>query len=119
MSIDTEVAGSSTATPSDAKEIDVNSVAEFVAQLAQLDQEIGTETFYRGHADEDWRLIPSILRTPDGPWVEDQLFREMVAHEPQSFSECRSALDHLVQMQHYGPPPRCDHEPTCSLVFCL
>lgn len=106
MSADTQVASSSTATPSDAKEIDVNSVAEFVAQLAQLDQEIGTETFYRGHADKDWKLIPSILRTPHGPMVEHRLFREMVAHEPQSFSECRSALDHLVQMQHYGLPTR-------------
>ena len=34
------------------------------------------------------------------------MFRDMVAHEPQSFSECRSALDHLVQMQHYGHPTR-------------
>lgn len=106
MSIDTEVAGSSIAAPSETKEIVVNSVAEFVAQLAQLDQEIGTETFYRGHADKDWKLIPSILRTPHGPMVEHRLFREMVAHEPQSFSECRSALDHLVQMQHYGLPTR-------------
>ena len=30
----------------------------------------------------------------------------MVAHEPQSFSECKSALDYLVQMQHYGLPTR-------------
>ena len=106
MSIDTEVANSSSAAPSETEEIVVNSAAEFVAELAQLDREEGTETFYRGHADEDWRLIPSILRTPNGPWVEHQLFRDMVAHEPQSFSECQSALDHLVQMQHYGLPTR-------------
>ena len=106
MSIATEAASSSTAAPSEAKEIVVNSAAEFVAELAKLGRELGTETFYRGHADEGWRLTPSILRTPDGPFVEDQLFREMVAHEPQSFSECRSALDHLVQMQHYGLPTR-------------
>lgn len=106
MNIDTEVAGSSIAAPSETKEIVVNSAAEFVAQLAQLDRKVGTETFYRGHADKDWKLIPSILRTPNGPWVEHRLFRDMVAHEPQSFSECRSALDHLVQMQHYGLPTR-------------
>ena len=106
MSIDAEVASSSTTAPSEAKEIVVNSAAEFVARLAELDQEIGTETFYRGHADKGWELIPSILRTPDGPEIEHRLFRDMVAHEPQSFSECRSALDHLVQMQHYGLPTR-------------
>lgn len=106
MSIDTEVASSTLVVPSDSKEIVVNSVAEFVAELAKLDRGKGTETFYRGHADKDWKLIPSILRTPDGPRVEHLLFRDMVAHEPQSFSECRSALDHLVQMQHYGLPTR-------------
>lgn len=84
----------------------MNSAAEFVAELAKLDREKGTETFYRGHADKDWKLIPSILRTPDGPEKEHLLFRDMVAHEPQSFSECRSALDYLVQMQHYGLPTR-------------
>ena len=106
MSIDTEVASSSTAAPSETKEIVVNSAAEFVARLAELDQEEGTETFYRGHANECWELTPSILRTLHSPWVEHLLFRDMVAHEPQSFSECRSALDHLVQMQHYGLPTR-------------
>ena len=106
MSIDPEVASSISAAPSEAKEIVVNSAAEFVAELAQLDQEKGTETFYRGHADKYWELIPSILRTPNGPGIEHLLFRDMVAHEPQSFSECRSALDHLVQMQHYGLPTR-------------
>ena len=106
MNIDTEVAGSSIAVPSETKEIVVNSAAEFVAELAQLHHKDYTATFYRGHADKEWKLIPSILRTPDGPEKEHLLFRDMVAHEPQSFSECRSALDHLVQMQHYGLPTR-------------
>ena len=106
MSADTQVASSSIATPSEAKDVVVNSAAEFVAELAQLDRVKGAETFYRGHADKAWKLIPSILRTLNGPRVEHLLFRDMVAHEPQSFSECRSALDHLVQMQHYGLPTR-------------
>lgn len=106
MNMDTEVASSSPTASSDPNEIVVKSAAEFVARLAGLDREEDTETFYRGHADEGWELIPSILRTPDGPEVEHRLFRDMVAHEPQSFSECRSALDHLVQMQHYGLPTR-------------
>ena len=37
---------------------------------------------------------------------EHLLFHDMVAHEPQSFSECKSTLDYLVQMQHYGLPTR-------------
>ncbi len=88
------------------EEIQVNSVSEFIEKIVQLDKEEGTEIFYRGHADKDWVLLPSIFRTPNGVEKEHLLFRDMVAHEPQSFSECKSALDYLVQMQHYGLPTR-------------
>ena len=84
----------------------INSISEFLEKIVQLDKEEGTETFYRGHADKDWVLLPSIFRTPNGVEKEHLLFRDMVAHEPQSFFECRSALDYLVQMQHYGLPTR-------------
>lgn len=88
------------------EEIRISSVSEFIEKIVQRDKEAGTETFYRGHADKDWDLLPSIFRTPNGVEKEHLLFRDMVAHEPQSFSECKSALDYLVQMQHYGLPTR-------------
>ena len=88
------------------KEIRINSVSEFIEKIVQQDKETRIETFYRGHADKDWMLLPSIFRTPNGVEKEHLLFRDMVAHEPQSFSECKSALDYLVQMQHYGLPTR-------------
>ena len=88
------------------EEVQINSVSEFIEKIVQLDKEEGTEIFYRGHADRDWELLPSIFRTPSGVEKEHLLFRDMVAHEPQSFSECKSALDYLVQMQHYGLPTR-------------
>lgn len=88
------------------EEIQVNSVSEFIEKIVQLDKKEGTEVFYRGHANRDWELLPSIFRTPNGVEKEHLLFRDMVAHEPQSFSECKSTLDYLVQMQHYGLPTR-------------
>ena len=88
------------------EEIRISSVSEFIEKIVRRDKEAGTETFYRGHADKDWNLLPSIFRTPNGVEKEHLLFRDMVAHEPQSFSECKSALDYLVQMQHYGLPTR-------------
>ena len=88
------------------EEIQVNSVSEFIEKIVQLDNKEGTEIFYRGHANRDWELLPSIFRTPNGVEKEHLLFRDMVAHKPQSFSECKSALDYLVQMQHYGLPTR-------------
>ena len=88
------------------EEIRISSVSDFIEKIVQRDQDAGTETFYRGHADQGWVLLPSIFRAPNGVEKEHLLFRDMVAHEPQSFSECKSALDYLVQMQHYGLPTR-------------
>ena len=98
----------------------VNSVAEFIENVVKVNKADGTETFYRGHADKDWVLLPSIFRTPNGIANEHLLFRDMVAHEPQSFLECESALDYLVQMQQLWASyssPRCDNKPTCRSIL--
>lgn len=84
----------------------INSVAEFIENVVKVNKADGAETFYRGHADKDWLLLPSIFRTPNGIANEHLLFRDMVAHTPKSFAECKSALDYLVQMQHYELPTR-------------
>lgn len=85
----------------------VTSVSDFIAKIAPILEECdGTEIFYRGHADENWKLQPSIFRALNGVEKEHQLFRDMVAHTPRSFSGCKSAIDYLVQMQHYELPTR-------------
>ena len=85
----------------------VTSVSDFIAKIAPILEECdGTEIFYRGHADVLWDLKASIFRSDKGIKKEHLLFRDMVAHEPQDFSQCKSALDYLVQMQHYGLPTR-------------
>lgn len=88
------------------KSIKITSVSQFVKEIAQLKKKEGAELFYRGHADDDWKLLPSIFRVEKGLEKEHLLFRDMVAHTPQSFAECKSALDYLVQMQHYELPTR-------------
>ena len=82
----------------------INAIKEYIDDL--FSENRGTEVFYRGHADESWDLKPSIVRSDKGIKNEHLLFRDMVAHVPQDFSECKSALDYLVQMQHYGLPTR-------------
>ena len=88
------------------RSIKITSVSQFVKEIARLKDKEGAELFYRGHADEDWNLLPSIFRVEEGLEKEHLLFRDMVAHTPQSFAECKSALDYLVQMQHYELPTR-------------
>lgn len=95
---------------------EVHSVSDFIKKIVPILEDCnGSEIFYRGHADISWKLQPSILRESKKEEKEDQsngigkehlLFRDMVTHTPQNFSECKSALDYLVQMQHYELPTR-------------
>ena len=109
MSQDTTPDTSST---SSRRDTEITSVVDFIKAIEEdvkddpfaIDE--ATEVFYRGHADESWDLKPSIVRSDKGIKNEHLLFRDMVAHVPQDFSECKSALDYLVQMQHYGLPTR-------------
>lgn len=99
-----------TATSKQTKESDkeIDSVSKFLEKILQVKKETGTETFYRGHAEEGWELSPSIFRTSEERGIRNEhlLYRDMVARLPQSFSGCQSALDYLVQMQHYELPTR-------------
>ena len=109
MSQDSTPYASST---SSRRDTEITSVVDFIKAIEEdvkddpfaIDE--ATEVFYRGHADESWDLKPSIVRSDKGIKNEHLLFRDMVAHVPQDFSECKSALDYLVQMQHYGLPTR-------------
>ena len=108
MSQDTTPDTSSTSSPLDTE---ITSVVDFIKAIEGVKNdpfaiEKTTEVFYRGHADESWDLKPSIFRSDEGIKNEHLLFRDMVAHVPRDFSECKSALDYLVQMQHYGLPTR-------------
>ena len=108
MSQDTTPDTSST---SSHRDIEITSVADFLKAIEDVSNDPfagneGTEVFYRGHADESWNLKPSIVRSNEGIKKEHSLFRDMVARVPRDFSECKSALDYLVHMQHYGLPTR-------------
>ena len=109
MSQDSTPYASST---SSRRDTEITSVVDFIKAIEEdvkddpfaIDE--ATEVFYRGHADESWDLKPSIFRSHRGIENEHLLFRDMVAHVPRDFSECKSALDYLVQMQYYGLPTR-------------
>lgn len=58
---------------------------------------------YRGHADESWKVIPSIFRqVPDVSKYEADIVRELVSLFPNDFVNDQSMFDRLVRMQHYG-----------------
>ncbi|PKP47181.1 MAG: hypothetical protein CVT92_17150 [Bacteroidetes bacterium HGW-Bacteroidetes-1] len=62
--------------------------------------------FYRGHANINWELSPSIYRKKS--WIENEhkMFREILIRNPIEFRETKSTFEKLTIMQHYGLPTR-------------
>lgn len=77
----------------------------FYEQISDL-QEPGSTLFFRGHADVNYRLLPSILRTPGWRTHEKEMYNQLLINCAADFGKCQTHLDYLVEMQHYGLPTR-------------
>ncbi len=78
-------------------------VSSFISRLKKLDD---TLIFYRGHANANYILRPSIMRTPSLQKSESALYNELLINCPEEFEKCHTHLEKLVKMQHYGLPTR-------------
>lgn len=62
--------------------------------------------FYRGQSSLNYWIQPSISRSNALLQNEAKLYQELVLRCPSDFEKCKSHLDFLVEMQHYGLPTR-------------
>jgi hypothetical protein len=69
-----------------------------------------TECYFRGHADEQWSLTPSLLRAAASRTelkeIEYDLFFEFRARARELHGAMLSSWDVLFAMQHFGVPTR-------------
>jgi len=92
----------------------IGAISTFISRLKEIKVKSDHSLFYRGHSDESYIAAPTIYRDIDkddrlkGKYVakEDFLYKSMITHCPSEFSNCTSAFDHLVKMQHYSLPTR-------------
>lgn len=66
----------------------------------------GETLFFRGHANPNYILRPSIMRTSRLRQNERNLYHELLINCPNDFEKCPTHLEKLVKMQHYGLPTR-------------
>ena len=83
----------------------LSSVSAVNTFLSSLKKKTGT-LFYRGHADANYILLPSIMRSNNLQRHESQLYHELLINCPDDFEKCHTHLEKLVKMQHYGLPTR-------------
>ncbi len=84
-----------------------NSIAELLAAARAAEQRFGAQLWYRGHARNGWRLVPTAHRRP--PILETQLLHHFRLRAPSLASTCPAHGDYagwLPLMQHYGLPTR-------------
>lgn len=80
----------------------VSGVSNFISSLKKR-----TDTlFFRGHANSNYTLCPSIMRTSRLQQNESKLYHELLINCPDDFEKCGTHLEKLVKMQHYGLPTR-------------
>lgn len=84
----------------------------FISSISALNETIvafgstGKQLFYRGHANSNYILLPSVMRTKDWRENERAMYNELLINCPEDFEKCLTHLEKLVKMQHYGLPTR-------------
>ena len=80
----------------------LSEVNDFIAALPIR----GEKIFFRGHANANYRMLPSIMRAEGLMRHENDMYQELLINCPDSFEKCKTHLEKLVEMQHYGLPTR-------------
>lgn len=89
----------------------ISSLSRFLAWLEANPTPPGKVSVFRGLADTEFDLRPSVFRTTGKTGDvrarrEHLLLRELIAAHPAEFAGDESALDTLARMQHYSLPTR-------------
>jgi hypothetical protein len=81
---------------------------DFLAEVKQAENDLGNprEVWYRGHSNEDWNLVPSLIREDDWELKEKELFLEFSKTASRLFDKRSNDWEILFDMQHYWIPTR-------------
>ena len=80
----------------------------FLKVILDENNDIKVKQLYRGHGNWIFDMIPGIYRKQNRHILqcESRFIHEMIASYPNFFSDCKTALDYLVVLQHYSFPTR-------------
>jgi hypothetical protein len=81
----------------------INSIIEYLQIIKELQKDDLT-MIYRGQADAEWDLIPSIYRGNYYIGKEKDILADIRKHNYPEFAEQDLFINELVKMQHYGIP---------------
>lgn len=65
-----------------------------------------TKILFRGQANINWALLPSLFRKEKYYNHEKEIISEIIRQMPYVFKDCNTDLEKLIKMQHFGAPTR-------------
>lgn len=83
-------------------------LAEFMDIILKIDPVEDHKCVYRGHGNWIYDMVPGIYREQNQNLLkhESEYLKEIISSNPGYFTNCKSALDFLAVLQHYGFPTR-------------
>lgn len=83
-------------------------LAEFMDIILKIKPIKDNKCVYRGHGNWIYDMVPGIYREQNRTFLknESEHLKEIISANPDYFVNCRSALDYLAVLQHYGFPTR-------------
>lgn len=86
--------------------IEIENLNDFISiSLIELDNS-GNKKLYRGQADYEWGLQPSIFRNDSNKSIEKDIYKELNQINHKAFFSEEDFIQIAVNMQHYGIPTR-------------
>lgn len=84
----------------------VSNISEYIPLLSKIDKDENKQLFFRGHSDDRYSLCPNLYRKEHYYVNEDNIYKDTIVNSPQEFYKCKTTIEVLVKMQHYGIPTR-------------
>lgn len=88
------------------KKVEIHFISSISALNAAIPTAKGKTMFFRGHANANYTMLPSVMRTEKWKINESVMYNELLINCPERFEKCRTHLEKLVEMQHYELPTR-------------
>ena len=81
----------------------ISNVSDLIKILNKLGiPDIGKTRFFRGQANKDWIIEPSIFRNKKLIENEHRIIKDLLTNCPDDFSPNDTLFEKLVKLQHYG-----------------
>ncbi|AEG00429.1 FRG domain-containing protein [Methylomonas methanica] len=87
----------------------ISTLDEFMNWVNTSSPQENNISFYRGHEDEAYKLMPRVYRDIDNKSyrkVEYQLYQDLLTRNPNAFVNDKTIFERLVRMQHHNLPTR-------------